>query len=69
LLAKQTALGAASMAQNEDVVQLRTQVTSKGGTTEQAILSFQENGFASLVDKATQAARDRSVELAQQLEN
>jgi len=69
LLAKQTALGAASMAQNEDVVQLRAQVTSKGGTTEQAILSFQANGFASLVDKATQAARDRSVELAQQLEN
>lgn len=69
LLAKQTALGAASMAQNEDVVQLRARVTSKGGTTEQAILSFQQNGFAALLQKATQAARDRSIELAQQLEN
>ena len=69
LLARQTALGAASMAQNEDVVQLRARVTSKGGTTEQAILSFQQNGFASLLQKATLAARDRSVELAQLLEN
>jgi len=69
LLARQTALGAASMAQNEDVVQLRAQVTSKGGTTEQAILSFQQNGFAALVQNATRAARDRSIELAQQLEN
>jgi pyrroline-5-carboxylate reductase len=69
LLAKQTALGAASMAQNEDVVQLRAQVTSKGGTTEQAILSLQQSGFASMLEKATQAARDRSIELAQQLEN
>ena len=68
LLARQTALGAASMAQNEDVVQLRARVTSKGGTTEQAILSFQQNGFASLLQKATLAARDRSVELAQLLE-
>lgn len=68
LLAKQTALGAASMAQNQDVEQLRAQVTSKAGTTEQAILSFQQNDLASLIEKATKAARDRSVELAQQLE-
>jgi len=69
ILAKQTALGAASMAQNEDLAELRAQVTSRGGTTEQAILSFQQNGLASLIKKATQAARDRSVELAQQVEN
>jgi pyrroline-5-carboxylate reductase len=68
LLAGQTALGAASMAKNEDVMILRDQVTSKGGTTEQAILSFQRNGLASLIGKATRAARDRSIELAQQLE-
>ncbi len=68
MLARQTALGAASMAHNSDVVKLRTQVTSKGGTTEQAILSFQQNGLSSLLEKATRAARDRSVELAQQLE-
>jgi pyrroline-5-carboxylate reductase len=69
LLAKQTALGAASMAQGGDVVQLRAQVTSKGGTTEQAILSLQQNGLASSLEKATQAAHDRSVELAQQFDN
>ena len=68
-LAKQTALGAASMAINQNVVELRTQVTSKGGTTEQAILSFQQNDLATLIEKATQAARDRSIELAHQLEN
>lgn len=69
LLAKQTALGAASMAQSGDVVQLRAQVTSKGGTTEQAILSLQQNDFASILDLATQAARDRSVEMAHQTES
>lgn len=66
LLVQQTALGAVSMAQNGNVVELRAQVTSKRGTTEQAILSFQQNDLASLVDKATRAAHDRSVELAQQ---
>ncbi len=69
LLAKRTALGAASMAQQGDVVKLRTQVTSKGGTTEQAILSFQKNGLASLFKDATKAAHDRSEELARELEN
>ncbi|MCZ6488155.1 MAG: pyrroline-5-carboxylate reductase [Gammaproteobacteria bacterium] len=69
LLAKRTALGAASMAQEGDVVQLRAQVTSRGGTTEQAILSFQKNGLASLLKKATKAAHDRSEELARELEN
>ena len=69
LLANRTALGAASMAQQGDVVKLRTQVTSKGGTTEQAILSFQKNGLASLFKDATEAARDRSEDLARELEN
>ncbi|MFT4650755.1 MAG: pyrroline-5-carboxylate reductase [Flavobacteriales bacterium] len=67
VLAQQTALGAASMAQGKDMAELRAQVTSKNGTTEQAILSFQENNLASLVDNATQAAHDRSVELASEL--
>jgi len=64
LLARQTALGAATMAQQGDVAELRTQVTSPGGTTEQAIFSFQQEGLADLVEKATTAARDRSKELA-----
>jgi len=67
VLAQQTALGAATMAQGRDTAELRAQVTSNKGTTEQAILSFQKNNLASLVDKATQAAHDRSIELASEL--
>ncbi len=66
-LARQTALGAASMAIDRDVVELRAQVTSKKGTTEQAILSFQANGLERLVDEATAAACRRARELAQEL--
>ncbi len=66
-LARQTALGAASMAQQDDVVELRARVTSKKGTTEQAILSFQKNGLNTLVEDATRAAYDRSGELALEL--
>ncbi len=67
ILAGRTALGAATMAQQGDVAELRKQVTSPGGTTEQAILSFQQDGLADLVDRATKAARDRSQELANKL--
>lgn len=66
-LARQTALGAATMAQDEDVIKLRAQVTSKKGTTEQAILSFQEDQLGRLVDRATAAAHRRSLELAREL--
>ena len=69
LLAQQTALGAASMAQNRDVKELRAQVTSKKGTTEQAILSFQQNDLEALVNQATQAAHDRSIQLAEEFSN
>lgn len=66
-LARQTALGAATMAQGEDVVQLRHNVTSKKGTTEQAIQSFQADHLDRLVTNATAAAHRRSLELAQEL--
>jgi len=66
-LARQTALGAATMAIDKDVTTLRQQVTSKGGTTQQAIASFQHNGLQKLVFDATRAAADRSVELADEL--
>lgn len=66
-LARQTALGAASMAIDKDVVKLRQQVTSKGGTTEQAIASFEQNGLAQIVLAAATAAQQRSVELAEEL--
>jgi len=66
-LARQTALGAATMAQDRDVVELRNQVTSKKGTTEQAILSFQHDRLDQLVRNATAAAQRRSLELAHEL--
>ena len=66
-LARQTALGAATMAIDKDVVTLRQQVTSPGGTTEQAIQSFQQNRLDRLVDEATEAARQRALELGQEL--
>ena len=67
LLARQTALGAASMAQDADVVTLREQVTSRKGTTEQAILSFQHDQLDQLVRNATAAAHQRALELAREL--
>ena len=66
-LARQTALGAATMAQDQDVVDLRKRVTSKNGTTEQAILSFQRDGLDKLVSNAAKAAHRRSRELAHEL--
>ena len=66
-LARQTALGAATMAHDDDVVKLRAQVTSRKGTTEQAILSFQQDHLDQLVINATKAAHRRSLELAQEL--
>ena len=68
-LVLQTALGAALMADNSnvDVATLRARVTSKGGTTEQAIKSFQNAGFEKLVENALKAASDRSQSLADEL--
>lgn len=71
LLSLQTALGAARMAMESDVdtVQLRAQVTSPGGTTEQAIKTLQEGGLPQLVLDAATAARNRSITLSEQLGN
>ncbi len=66
-LARQTALGASTMARDDDVVELRARVTSKKGTTEQAIRSFQANDLERLVDTATAAAAERARELAAEL--
>ncbi|WP_150046346.1 MULTISPECIES: pyrroline-5-carboxylate reductase [Methylomonas] len=69
LLTQQTALGAAKIAleSSESPAELRLRVTSPGGTTQQAIETFQQNGFEALVAKALQAARDRSIEMSKQL--
>lgn len=44
--------------------QLRTNVTSPGGTTEAALRIFSEHHFRELIEKAVAAARQRSRELA-----
>jgi len=68
-LVLQTALGAARMAieGDDDPATLRKKVTSKGGTTEQAINSFQSDGFEEIVRRALTAARDRGRTLAKEL--
>ncbi len=68
-LVLQTALGAARMATESEfsAAELRQMVTSKGGTTEQAILSFQSAGYQKIVSTALQAAHDRSISLADEL--
>lgn len=69
LLIQQTALGAAKIAleSDESPTRLRERVTSPGGTTQQAIETFQKNGFVELVSKALLAAKDRSIEMSKQL--
>lgn len=68
-LVTQTALGAALMADNDeaDAATLRARVTSKGGTTEQAINYFQNAGFEEIVENALKAASERSQTLADEL--
>jgi len=67
-LSYQTALGAAKLASSsdDDIESLRNNVTSPGGTTEQAILAFENGGLRKLVTDAVQAAQRRSVELAEE---
>ena len=69
LLAVQTGFGATKLALevDEDPSILRQQVTSPGGTTEQAINTFEELGLVEIFNKAMTAARDRAVVLAKEL--
>ncbi len=68
LLTLQTAFGSAKMAleSQEDAATLRARVTSKGGTTEQAINTLQAGGLQALFDQALQAAQQRAIRLAKQ---
>jgi len=65
----QTALGAAKMmaASNESAESLRKKVPPPGGTTEQAILSFEKNQLLDIVEQAMQACADKSVDLSKVL--
>lgn len=66
--AVQTALGAGRLAANGDTPpdELRRRVTSPGGTTEQALRSLVDDHFTSVVQRAMQAAQQRSAELSGQ---
>ncbi|HSR62520.1 MAG TPA: pyrroline-5-carboxylate reductase [Gammaproteobacteria bacterium] len=66
LLVLETALGAAKMALESkyDPATLRKQVSSPGGTTEQALRVLQEGQLDRLLTAAIRAAHDRSTELA-----
>ena len=68
-LTLQTALGAASLAQQSDVnvAELRRRVMSPGGTTEQAVLSFQEQGLTTMVATAMSRCATRAQEMAAEL--
>ncbi len=66
LMVQQAALGAAEMVkQNPDLTaaQLRQNVTSKGGTTAQAIKTFEDGGLRDLVDSAMQNCIKRAEEM------
>ena len=67
-LSVQTALGAAKLAQASDdgLAKLRENVTSPGGTTEQAIESFEASELRAIVMSATRAAKKRSIELSEE---
>ncbi|MCR3923228.1 MAG: pyrroline-5-carboxylate reductase [Firmicutes bacterium] len=65
LLAVQTLVGAAKMVEvsGQHPAILREMVTSPGGTTAAALFEFEQGGFRGLVQKAVQAATERSKEM------
>jgi pyrroline-5-carboxylate reductase len=69
LLTLQTALGAAKLAMEskENISELREGVTSPGGTTEQGLKIMNENNIDEFINKVVNAARQRSIELADML--
>src|SRR3954468_4651632 len=66
----QSAMGAATMLRDtgEHPVKLREQVTSPAGTTISAIYELEKHGVRAALLSALEAARDRSVELAKNVE-
>ena len=70
LLVQQALLGSAEMiCHNPDLElsELRAQVTSKGGTTAQAVNTFIDEGLKEIVSKSMRAAVARAEEMAKQL--
>ncbi len=68
-LAIDTCAGSAKLMQSSEhsIEQLIKNVTSPKGTTEQALLSFQNDKLANIIDKAFQSALKRSEELGVEL--
>jgi pyrroline-5-carboxylate reductase len=66
-LTLQTALGAAMLAKSSPLsaAQLRKQVTSPNGTTERAILSFQQDQLPAIIERAMNACSLRAQELSE----
>lgn len=66
----QTCMGAAKMVQQtgEHPAELKRRVMSPRGTTEQAILRFDEGGLDALVQDAMDACVTRSIELSKELD-
>ncbi len=69
LLAVETAFGAAKMALEsaENPATLRSRVTSPGGTTERAITSMEKADIRRILISALEAARDRAMEIGNEL--
>ncbi|MEN9727661.1 MAG: hypothetical protein RL434_2027 [Pseudomonadota bacterium] len=67
-LAIETGAGAAELARSAtvDPATLRSQVTSKGGTTERALQVFMEGRLPALVERALAAAATRAQELSRE---
>ncbi|WP_250460262.1 pyrroline-5-carboxylate reductase [Microbulbifer litoralis] len=70
-LTLQTALGAAKLAvaSDVDVAQLKRNVMSPNGTTERAIVRFQNGGLPELVERAMSDCAARAAEMAKELDN
>jgi len=70
LMVQQAMLGAAEMVCNNpdlELSELRAQVTSKGGTTAEAVNTFIDEGLKDIVSKSMRAAVSRAEEMAKQL--
>lgn len=69
LLTIETAFGAAKLAleSGEPPANLRQNVTSKGGTTEKALASLEEDGIRDMFARAMKAAKKRAEELSTEL--
>lgn len=70
-LTLQTMLGAAQLAkhQSESFETLRNNVTSKGGTTEHAIKTFEKHDFKKIISKAINAAFERAATISKSFDD